>query len=96
LPGRPSIAEVHAVLEEAYHGQKLVEVESLERSAQLKILNAELLKHTNRMKLFVCGSVQARQARLIAVLDNLGKGAGGAAVQNLNLMLGREETCGLV
>jgi N-acetyl-gamma-glutamyl-phosphate reductase len=59
-------------------------------------LDAELLKHTNGMKLFVFGNDKYGQARLIALLDNLGKGAGGAAVQNMNLMLGLPETAGLV
>ncbi len=48
------------------------------------------------MKLFVFGSEDMRQARLVALLDNLGKGASGAAVQNLNLMLGLDEAAGLV
>ena len=47
------------------------------------------------MKLYVFGSEKYRQARLVAVLDNLGKGASGAAVQNMNIMLGLEETAGL-
>jgi len=47
------------------------------------------------MKLYVFGSDKLQQARLVAVLDNLGKGASGAAVQNLNLMLGLEEAAGL-
>ena len=47
------------------------------------------------MKLFVFGSDNLGQARLVALLDNLGKGASGAAVQNLNLMLGLDEGAGL-
>ena len=47
------------------------------------------------LDLYVFGSGDGRQARLVAVLDNLGKGASGAAVQNLNLMAGLEETAGL-
>jgi N-acetyl-gamma-glutamyl-phosphate reductase len=47
------------------------------------------------MRLYVFGSNAIGQARLVAVLDNLGKGASGAAVQNLNLALGLEETIGL-
>jgi len=62
----------------------------------LKSLDAETLKQTNRMKLYVFGNDKTGQVRLAAVLDNLGKGAGGAAVQNLNLMLGLPETTGLV
>ncbi|MBO9516490.1 MAG: N-acetyl-gamma-glutamyl-phosphate reductase [Porphyrobacter sp.] len=49
----------------------------------------------DRMELFVFGNPDGSQARLVAVLDNLGKGASGAAVQSLNLMAGLEETAGL-
>ncbi len=47
------------------------------------------------MELFVFASPDGSQARLVALLDNLGKGASGAAVQSLNLMAGLEETAGL-
>jgi N-acetyl-gamma-glutamyl-phosphate reductase len=59
-------------------------------------IDAEALKLTNGMKLYVFGNDKTQQARLIAVLDNLGKGASGAAVQNMNIMLGLPETTGLV
>jgi N-acetyl-gamma-glutamyl-phosphate reductase len=50
---------------------------------------------SDRLDLYVFGAHDASQARLVAVLDNLGKGASGAAVQNLNLMAGLPETAGL-
>jgi N-acetyl-gamma-glutamyl-phosphate reductase len=62
----------------------------------VKTLDAELLKNTNKMKLYVFGNEKTKQARLTAVLDNLGKGASGAAVQSLNIMTGLPETTGLV
>jgi len=71
-------------------------VASLEEAAALKTLDAELLKNTNKMKLFVFANEKTKQARLTAVLDNLGKGASGAAVQNLNIMRGLPETTGLL
>lgn len=75
-----------------YKGSPLVSV-----SAEA---HSELLLHgdmpaSDRLELFVFGSADAAQARLVARLDNLGKGAGGAAVQNLNLMAGLPETQGL-
>lgn len=91
----PSLKEVHAALHEAYRGERFVEVASIEEAAGLKTLDPEGLNGTNRMKLFVFGSEDARQARLVALLDNLGKGASGAAVQNMNLMLGLPEAAGL-
>ena len=93
LPGAPKSRDLQAVLANAYAGRPLVEVASLEEAAGMKTLDAELLKNSNRMKLFVFGNDS--QARLVAALDNLGKGAGGAAVQNLNIMLGLPETAGL-
>jgi N-acetyl-gamma-glutamyl-phosphate reductase len=95
LPGKPKASELHGALESAYRGRPFVEVSSMEESARQKTLDAELLKNTNRMKLHVFASENGDQARLVAVLDNLGKGAGGAAVQNLNIMLGLPETTGL-
>src|SRR3954471_9740698 len=96
LPGRPTVAVLHTALTEAYRREPLVEVARLEEGIVTQTLDAELLKLSNGMKLFVFGNDKTQQARLVAVLDNLGKGAAGAAVQNLNLMLGLPETTGLL
>jgi len=61
----------------------------------VKTLDPEGLNGTNRMKLFVFANAETGQARLVALLDNLGKGASGAAVQNMNLALGLDEAAGL-
>lgn len=95
LPGGPSLGDLHEVLADHYAGETFVEVSPLSESAAMTGLDPEGLNDTNRMKLFVFGSESAGQARLVALLDNLGKGASGAAVQNLNLALGLEETAGL-
>jgi len=95
LPGQPSANDVHAVLAGAYAGERFVEVATLEEAAGLKTLDPEGLNGTNRMKLFVFANEREGQARLVALLDNLGKGASGAAVQNLNIMLGMNEGLGL-
>ena len=95
LPGSPTVEHVHAVLAEAYVGSRFVEVVGLEEARALGTLDPEALNGTNRLQLFVFGSEQTRQARLVARLDNLGKGASGAAVQNLNLMFGLDEAAGL-
>jgi N-acetyl-gamma-glutamyl-phosphate reductase len=95
LPVAPRLKEIHAALCQAYESEPFIEVVSLEESAALKSLSPEDLNDTNRMKLYVFGSDEHGQARLVAQLDNLGKGASGAAVQNLNLMLGLEEGAGL-
>jgi N-acetyl-gamma-glutamyl-phosphate reductase len=95
LKGGPKLADVHAILAERYAGQRFVHVVPLAESAAIKTLAPEQLNGTNRMNLYVFGSEAAGQARLVALLDNLGKGAAGAAVQNLNLMLGLDEGAGL-
>jgi N-acetyl-gamma-glutamyl-phosphate reductase len=106
LPGKPSAVDLHVALEAAYIGERFVEVASGAECAELAkaragaggyvpSLDPEALNGTNRMRLFVFPSADGRQARLMALLDNLGKGASGAAVQNLNLMLGLDEGAGL-
>jgi N-acetyl-gamma-glutamyl-phosphate reductase len=85
--------EVHNVLARAYKGECFVTVAPLAESAALKTLDPEGLNGTNQLKLFVFG--HDSEVRLVALLDNLGKGASGAAVQNLNLALGLEESAGL-
>ena len=76
---------VHAALEQHYSGQEYVKVQPLEGAPA--ILDPQALNDTNLLELFVYANDQ-HQALLVARLDNLGKGASGAAVQNLNLMLG--------
>jgi len=95
LPSAPKLADLHAALAKAYAGERFVEVASLEEASSLTTLAPESLNGTNMMKLYVFGSDKLQQARLVALLDNLGKGASGAAVQNLNLMLGLDEAAGL-
>ncbi|PHY19759.1 N-acetyl-gamma-glutamyl-phosphate reductase [Caulobacter sp. BP25] len=90
-----SLADIHAALEGHYKGEAFVEVASLDEAKALTTLDPEGLNGTNRLKLFVFGSDASGQARLVALLDNLGKGASGAAVQNLNIALGLKEDAGL-
>jgi N-acetyl-gamma-glutamyl-phosphate reductase len=85
LPSRPHAADLQAVLEEWYAGCDLVRV--LPPSGDGK-LEPEALNHTDRLELTVHANEKHRQAVLVARLDNLGKGASGAAVQNIGLMLG--------
>ena len=96
MPTLPQVSQLHEVLSLAYAGSRFVEVASLAEAASIKTLDPEGLNGTNRLKLFVFGNEAAGQARLVALLDNLGKGASGAAVQNLNLMLGLDEGEGLI
>ena len=95
LPGAPTFAAVRGALSDAYAGSRFVEVAGQAESEALSGLDPEGLNDTNRMRLYVFGTEGGGQARLVALLDNLGKGASGAAVQNLNLMLGLDEAAGL-
>ncbi|WP_111838962.1 N-acetyl-gamma-glutamyl-phosphate reductase [Agrobacterium sp. lyk4-40-TYG-31] len=80
-----SVETIHAALVAHYAGQDIVQVVSLEESRSLSRIDAEELVNQDIMKLFLFGSDE--QINLVAVLDNLGKGASGAAVQNMELML---------
>ncbi|MEZ5945700.1 MAG: N-acetyl-gamma-glutamyl-phosphate reductase [Hyphomonas sp.] len=93
LPGKVTRGAIHAALAEAYAGEQFVKVIPLAESDALKGLEPEACNGTNRLELFVFGSDE--EARLVARLDNLGKGASGAAVQNLNIALGLDEGAGL-
>jgi len=96
MPTLPQVSQLHEVLSLAYAGSRFVGVASVAEAASIKTLNPEGLNGTNHLKLFVFGNESNGQARLVALLDNLGKGASGAAVQNLNLMLGLDEGEGLI
>lgn len=78
---------VHAALAAHYAGQDIVTVTPLEDSKALARIDAEELVNQDTMKLYVFGSPDGQHINLVAVLDNLGKGASGAAVQNMDLML---------
>jgi N-acetyl-gamma-glutamyl-phosphate reductase len=93
LPKKPKRGQVLSALAAAYKGETFVHVATLAEADAIKTLGAEGCNDTNRLELYVFGSDD--QARLVARLDNLGKGASGAAVQNLNIALGLDEGAGL-
>lgn len=90
LPGRPKAADLADALAEHYAGSTYVSVVPAVQAGGK--LEPEALNDTNRLELRVFGDDDLRQAVLVARLDNLGKGASGAAVQNIRLMLGLSET----
>jgi len=92
LPGKPDASDLQAALAKRYAGSTYVSVLPLQsEAAKSGRLEPEALNETNMLELFVFGSDKYRQAVLVARLDNLGKGASGAAVQNMRLMLGLAE-----
>lgn len=95
LMKRASGAEIRDCLAAAYEGQAMIEVApyaAIERAAGV---NPEVLNNTNRMRLHVFANDARGHVLLMSIYDNLGKGASGAAVQNLNLMIGAEESLGV-
>ena len=90
LPGAPTPARIHACLADHFASCRHVTVAPLAESAGLAALHAEGMNNTDDMRLHVFGNARHGQAVLAAVLDNLGKGAAGAAVQNLDLALGTD------
>lgn len=89
LPGRPSATDLEAALAAHYDGDALVEVVTgAGEGAHRERIEPEALHDSDRLELRVFGSGEHAQAVLVARLDNLGKGASGAAVQNIGLMLG--------
>jgi N-acetyl-gamma-glutamyl-phosphate reductase len=97
LPGLTA-ERLHAAYVDHFAGERFVTVRPLNDTAALRegaFLEPEDLNGTNRLEVFVFASDAQGQALLVARLDNLGKGASGAAVQNMNLMLGLPESAGL-
>lgn len=91
LRGGTTTADLHGILEAYYAGSKLVTVNPPTPNGKLE---PEALNETDQMELRVYGHDGHGQAVLVARLDNLGKGASGAAVQNLSLMLGLDDAIG--
>lgn len=89
LPKVPKGADLHAAIADYYAGMTggVVEVAPFEKIERTPELDPESYNNTNRMRLHVFANDDTAQAALIAVYDNLGKGASGAAVQNMDLML---------
>jgi N-acetyl-gamma-glutamyl-phosphate reductase len=87
LPGQPKASDVHDALHKHYstHAGGFVSVHPATDNGKL---DATALNDTNQLEIRVFANETHRQAVVIARLDNLGKGASGAAVQNLQLMLG--------
>ena len=91
LNGQPTAEEICLRLQEYYAGEHFVTV--MPYDPKQGTLYANALAGTNHLQLVVCGYEE--QTTVTALFDNLGKGASGAAVQNMNIMLGIPETVGL-
>lgn len=82
---------IHAALEKHYQGQRFIEVMPYEHGKpENAILDPQALNDTNKLQIFVFANPELGQVLMVSRLDNLGKGASGAAAQNLDVMLGLE------
>ena len=93
-----SAAALHAKLAETYAGERFVRVLAMNDMAPLErgaYLRPDSLANSNDLEIMVFANEAQRQALLVTRLDNLGKGASGAAVQNLNIALGLNEAAGV-
>ena len=95
LPGKPLPEDVHGVLSGHYGGRALVDVAGLKDAAAMAGLEPEGMNGTDALRLYVFANEAEGQVVVMALIDNLGKGAAGQALQNMNLMLGLPETAGL-
>ena len=95
LPGvAGAVSDIHALYTDCYAGQHFVRVMPLESEFEWGFMNAESCNNTNNIEILVFGHEE--QLLVAARLDNLGKGASGAAIQNMNIMLGLDEATGLI
>ncbi len=95
MPGSATPADIHDALTAHYEGQSCVTVAALDKGSEVARLEPEALNGTSELRLYVFANEEGTQAVVMGLLDNLGKGASGQAVQNLNLMLGFPEQTGL-
>lgn len=91
LNGNPTAEQIYKALFDYYKDQKFVIVAPFSGDADM--LGANTMAGKDSLKIVVCGN--ENQTMITALFDNLGKGASGAAVQNMNIMLGMDETTGL-
>jgi N-acetyl-gamma-glutamyl-phosphate reductase len=95
IAGKPSIDLIVGKLEEHYKNRRFISVNASSENKNISAMNPEICNGTNEIKIFVAANKDKNQVVLFGILDNLGKGASGQALQNLNLMLGLDESYSL-
>ncbi|OPX45490.1 N-acetyl-gamma-glutamyl-phosphate reductase [Ruminiclostridium hungatei] len=95
LPKPAAKEDIHAFLSEYYGQERFIRVmpPDSEKEYINSFIGATRVNNTNNLEIYVTGNTE--RILLIAVLDNLGKGSSGAAIQNMNIMLGLDEATGL-
>ena len=88
--------ELHKFMAEYYNGQNFIKVMDFDSEVKFEdgLIDVTACNNTNNVQIFVYGN--SEKIMLLARLDNLGKGASGAAIQNMNIMLGVDEKEGLI
>jgi N-acetyl-gamma-glutamyl-phosphate reductase len=92
VTGTPSAEELHGILADHYQDSKFVSVNTLQETKLISELDPEALNETNNLEITIFASPENQHCLITAVLDNLGKGASGAAIQSMDLMLGLNPT----
>ena len=95
MKNMPTPEEIHSALSDHYSGCLFVSVDERANTNALEMLHPEALNGTNKLRLHVFANQESDQVVVMGIIDNLGKGAAGQAVQNMNLMLGFAEDTGL-
>ena len=95
MPGSPRSEDIYDALASHYSDHRFVTVKSLAETDSMKGLEPESLNGTNELHLHVFRNEKTEQVVVMGLIDNLGKGASGQAVQNLNLMVGAPQDLGL-
>ena len=95
LPNKPSPFDIYNTIQGHYKNEKFIKVSPLHEAEMISALEPEFLNKTDLLHIHVLCNKRHQQVLLVAVLDNLGRGASGQAVQNMNIMLGLSEQTGL-
>ncbi|EJF88856.1 N-acetyl-gamma-glutamyl-phosphate reductase [Bartonella tamiae] len=82
------IENLYEIFLNHYANQKIISISTQQEALEINRLDPEMMLNTDKMKIYIFGNEKEGIFNLTAVLDNLGKGSSGAAVQNLNLLLG--------
>ncbi|MBY7649540.1 MAG: N-acetyl-gamma-glutamyl-phosphate reductase [Candidatus Liberibacter europaeus] len=89
LSWKSNIKEIYSIFHEyySYKGQDVISIIPLETSSKMDLIDCEMMAGSDKVKIFIFGSCKYPHINIMAILDNLGKGASGAAIQNMDLLL---------
>ena len=88
IPGKPRPRDVQSILQDHYEGCPLVTVLPFDETKTISKINPEKLKNTDELHILLFSNSSEDQVIILGMLDNLGKGASGQVIQNLDILLG--------